>query len=1606
MLPPSSTRPLLLAACALAVAAAVAPLAERVLERRFGDPRWLKLEAAMEGEEEEEARERGGEEPRRFDQPDEALAFYANSRTGPVITRGPNVTTGIRAIDSAAYLPALQQMRAMPRYSSALGTAQPSYDQMPAAPGAALTTWTSLGPSNQGGRTRALLIDPGNPNVMYAGGVAGGVWKSTDGGASWTPLAQLQMANLAVASLAFDPTTTNTIYAGTGEGVFNADAIRGAGIFKSTDAGVSWTQLAATNNSNFHYVNSLLVSPRNAQRLWAATRAGLFRSIDGGASWTQLVNGSGVNGCTQVATQLTGATGFVFGACGNFAQGTVYRADDTDVSTFASVLSNAGMGRSSIAVAPSNPAVVYVMSASTTTGGTGSHGLHAVYRSTSNGDLGSFVTRVDAKAAATTDQQRINQLLLSNTLYGFLADCGFGTTQYYNQGWYDNVLAVDPLDENRVWAGGVDLFRSDDGGANWGVASYWWFTKGTDPEYHHADQHGLVFHPNYNGTTNKILFSTSDGGVERVDDARAVLGNTMAAVCGTPVATSPTWVDRNSGYTTTQFYDGAVYPNGLTFFGGLQDNGTQRGTTSGLTWTTLIGGDGGYAAVDTLGDGNAANDVLFAENTGLSIKRSTNGGASFTSTVSGITGDNGFPFISTFVMNQGNKQQLWTGGWYAWRTVNQAGAWVQASSILPGNGSVSAIATHPLDGNRVLYGMSDGYIAYQAAALSATSATPWSNSRPAANAISSLTWDPNDVNVAYATVSAFGVTNLYKSIDGGVTWTARVGIGGTALPQIPALSVVVNPGDSQQVFVGTDLGVFTSIDGGASWYLENTGFANTPVEALKFNETAPYQLYAFTHGRGAWRVALNTSSPTAPVATADTYSTPFNTALTVAAPGVLANDNANGGGTMTAVLDSTTVNGTLSLNANGGFTFTPTTGFSGSTSFTYHATNGNGSGNVVTVTIAVNAAAPTTVNDSYSTPFNTILNVAAPGVLGNDATNGGGTMSAVLVTGVAHGALTLNANGSLTYTPTTGYTGPDSFTYRATNGIGNGNIVTVSLTVNAAVPTTVADTYNTPFNAVLTVAAPGVLANDSTNGGGTMSTLLVTGPAHGNLTMNGNGGFSFTPTAGYNGPDSFTYRATNGIGNGNLATVTISIGVSAPTTVADSYSTAFNTTLNLAAPGVLANDNTNGGGAMTASLVGTAAHGTLALNANGSFTYTPTTGYAGGDSFTYRAVNGSGNGNTVTVSLTVNAAAPTAVAESYTTAFNTLLSVAAPGVLANDSANGGGAMTASLVGTAAHGVLALNANGGFTYTPTPGYSGADAFTYRAVNSVGPGNTVTVSLTVNPAPPVGPQPPSNFRITGMSGNTVSMAWTLPTSGPAVTALQLEGGLTPGSVLGALPLGATPGVTVALPTGSFFIRLRTITASGVSGPSNEVVANINVPVAPSAPSNLLGMVNGAELALAWTPTFGGGAPSGAMLDVSGPVSASLPLGNVETFSYPAVPPGTYTFSVRQTNATAASAGSNAVTLTFPGACSGAPQPPRNFAAFNAGGVLNVIWDPPASGPAPTAYTLTVGGSFVGAFPMASRSFVVPGVPPGTYTFSVTAANPCGASAATATQAVSFP
>lgn len=361
-----------------------------------------------------------------------------------------------------------------------------------------------------------------------------------------------------------------------------------------------------------------------------------------------------------------------------------------------------------------------------------------------------------------------------------------------------------------------------------------------------------------------------------------------------------------------------------------------------------------------------------------------------------------------------------------------------------------------------------------------------------------------------------------------------------------------------------------------------------------------------------------------------------------------------------------------------------------------------------------------------------------------------------------------------------------------------------------------------------------------------------------------------------------------------------------------------------------------------------------------------------------------------------------ATPDAYTAGRNTPLSVAAPGVLANDiNSAGSGALTATLTAPPMHGTLTLNANGSFLYTPATGYLGADSFSYFASNLAGSTPSTTVSITVVPV-----QPPTQFRVERVAGNLVTVRWMPPAVGPRPTSYVMEGGFVPGQVVAAVPSPA-PALTLMAPTGSFFLRVRALDGDTVSGVSNEIPLHVNTTVTPSAPSGLTGLVNNDVLALSWRLTYGGGEPTNVFLDVSGAINASVPIGAVDSFSLGGVPPGTYTFAVRSQNAGGVSTASNPVTLTFPGACSGAPTAPTNYLFYKVGNAVYLVWDPPATGTAATGYVLNVTSPvFNGPLPVGAARSLTTSVPAGTYNVSVSAVNSCGTSPATAVQSVTIP
>ncbi|HEX2120791.1 MAG TPA: hypothetical protein VHL59_04040, partial [Thermoanaerobaculia bacterium] len=706
------------------------------------------------------------------------------------------------------------------------------------------------------GRTRALLVDPVAPEVMYAAGVSGGVWKTHNGGARWEPIAD-DLVNIAVTSLAMHPTDTKTIYAGTGEGYFREEQrgtglpLRGFGIFVTRDAGATWSQLPSTANADFHWVNDLVVSTHDPSRVYAATRTGVWRSKDGGAQWTRVVATNVKGGCLDLAFRGDRDGDYLFASCGTFQRATVYRTTNAERDTaWTAVLSEPNMGRTTLAIAPSNPSIVYALSASNEAGAY-HQGLLAVFRSDQNGDAGSWEARV-----RNTSADRASTLLLTNPLYGSLTICRSSNARdvFITMGWYCNALAVDPVDPNRVWAGGVDLFRSDDGGASWGVASYWW-TSASRPSFVHADQHAIVFHPHYDANANRKMFVANDGGVYRTDNALADPATGSHAPCNT--TSNLRFTPLNNNYGVTQFYHGAVFPDGRAFIAGAQDNGTVRGSIAEGTdgWRRVTGGDGGYVAIDP-----HEPNFVYAESQGGVLYRSSDGGERFDTATAGLS--DRFAFITPLAMDPNDTKRLWYGGTKLWRTDDRAQLWSAASATL--RGLVSAIAVAPGMSDRVLAGTDAGDIVRSDSATTAAGTTRWSEARPRDGFVSSLAFDPVDPNVAFATYAGFGGTHVWKSIDGGATWSPLDGTGDGALPDIPVHSLVVDPTRRERLYLGTDLGVFVSLDGGTRWAVENTGFTAAVTESLVIGRGARGPaIYAFTHGRGAWRAEL-TLPPSAP----------------------------------------------------------------------------------------------------------------------------------------------------------------------------------------------------------------------------------------------------------------------------------------------------------------------------------------------------------------------------------------------------------------------------------------------------------------------------------------------------------------------------------------------------------------------------------------------------------------------------------------------------------------------------------------------------------------------------------------------------------------------
>jgi len=668
--------------------------------------------------------------------------------------------------------------------------------------------WTWLGPGNIGGRIRAILVHPVTPEVMWVGGVGGGVWKSLDAGASWFPLDDF-MANLAVACLVLDPTNPDVLYAGTGEGFSNADALRGAGIFKSLDGGMTWGQLPATATASFYFVNRLAIAPDDPLVLLAATGTGIWRSTDGGVSWSQRYSTAPILDLAFDPTDSTKAiaSGSTFSKPG----GAFYSVDGGVTWAAASGLPTAG--RVEVAYAPSNPSVVYA---------------------SVNNNQGEVYLSIDG--GATYAQQ--------STGYHYLS----------GQGWYDNAIWVDPTDANVLVVGGLDLWRSTNGGLTLAQISQWF----SAPASAHADQHCIVAHPAFDGLNNRTVYFANDGGLYRATDVY-----TVAPTSG--------WTELNNNLGITEFYGGAGNAGSGVIIGGSQDNGTLRYSPANGPngWTSMFGGDGGFCAADPTNPSYFYGEYIY-----LQIHRSSDGGQS-SHYISGGIGDAGVPggggdpdgegpngdpdssanFIAPFILDPNSANTLLAGGSNLWRSLNAKASSPAWTNIKPGaNGSfISAVAVAPGSSDIIWVGHNNGNV-YSTS--NGTAANPtWTRLDRGAPGLPSractrLTIDPADADRVYATFGGYSAGNVYGTTNGGLTWQNLAG----GLPAAPVHSLVIAPFNRNYLYVGTEVGVFGSADAGATWSPGNEGAANVAVDELFWLGS---DLVAATHGRGMFKIQLS-----------------------------------------------------------------------------------------------------------------------------------------------------------------------------------------------------------------------------------------------------------------------------------------------------------------------------------------------------------------------------------------------------------------------------------------------------------------------------------------------------------------------------------------------------------------------------------------------------------------------------------------------------------------------------------------------------------------------------------------------------------------------------
>lgn len=748
-----------------------------------------------------------------------------------------------------------------------------------------LLTWSGRGPYNVGGRTRALAIDASNENIMMAGGVSGGLWRTVDGGGNWARISPL-LGIQSVTCIAQDTRAgqTATWYYGTGEYTGNSASSRtgfsafysGDGIYKTTNNGASWVLLQTTGNPQafdnfFDYVWNVVTDPSNLAQdeVYAATYGAIWRSTNG-TSFGAVLDGSPFSSHTDLAITTTGVLYATLSSDGTSAG--IWRSPDgltwTDITpggwpgTY---------GRIVVGISPSNQNVVYLLAE---TPGFGLNG-HSLWKYT-------YLSGDGGGAGGLWENRSAN-----------LPAYGPPVGNFDSQGSYDLVVKVKPDNENVVFIGGTNLYRSTNGFSTGGnttwVGGYSTANNISIYPNHHPDQHSLAFLP----SNALVLFSGHDGGLSKTTN---------------DLASTVSWTSLNNGYFTTQFYAIAVDPatsNNNIIIGGTQDNGTWFGNTTspGASWVSILGGDGAFCAI---ANGRTSYYASFQNGVTYRLLLDDNGAPSGNPYFGRVdpTGGGGYLFVNPLTLDPNNTNMMYLAvGDRVWRNSNLTAIpmgnnnttnvnWTNLFNSATGS-AVTALGVSTTTANRLYYGTDDGQV-YRLDGANSGDPLPtdvWTGQGfPSLAYVACLAVDPMDHDNAMVVFSNYEVISLYYTANGGTSWTAVAGnleqfSNGTGNgPSCRWVSILPYSGTTYY-FVGTSTGIYstTTLNGTSTvWALEGSSPIGNAVVDMVVTRPSDGVVVAGTHGNGAYR---STVAPTgvgpedgmpASFALAQNYPNPFN----------------------------------------------------------------------------------------------------------------------------------------------------------------------------------------------------------------------------------------------------------------------------------------------------------------------------------------------------------------------------------------------------------------------------------------------------------------------------------------------------------------------------------------------------------------------------------------------------------------------------------------------------------------------------------------------------------------------------------------------------------